>query len=64
MYPVSVYFGMFIQFLKNIFYSNGIDEAAEGLDEGTDVDLFFFFERINTEENPFLFATTLATNIP
>ena len=25
---------------------------------------FFFFERINTEENPFLFVTTQATNIP
>ena len=36
----------------------------EGLDEGSDVNLFFFFERVTTEENPFFFATTPATNIP
>ena len=42
---------------------NGFDQAAKGPDEGSDVDLFFF-ERMNTEENPFLFVTTPATNIP
>ena len=26
--------------------------------------IVFFFERINTEENPFLFVTKPATNIP
>ena len=29
--------------------------SAEGLDEGSDVDLFFF-EKVNTEENPFLLS--------
>ena len=41
MYPVSVYFGMFIQFLTTIPYFYWVDQAAEGLDEGSDVDLFF-----------------------
>ena len=41
MYPVSVYFGMFIQFLTTIPYFYWVYQAAEGLDEGSDVDLFF-----------------------
>ena len=42
MYPVSVYFGMFIQFLTTIFYSNGFDQTAEGVDEGSDHPIYFF----------------------
>ena len=38
-----------------------IKPAAESLDEGSNV---FFFERVNTEENPLSFVTTPATNIP
>ena len=36
---------------------------AEGLDKGSVVD-FVFFEKVNKEENPFLFVTTPAMNIP
>ena len=36
MYPLSVYFGMFIQFLTTIPLKYiGFDQAAEGLDEGS-----------------------------
>ena len=39
--------------------------AAYGLDEGSDVDLFFSLEgRVNTKQNLFLFVTTPTTNIP
>ena len=34
-----------------------INLSAEGLDEWSDVDFFLFFERVNTEENPFPFVT-------
>ena len=41
MYPVSAYFGMFIQFLTTIPLNYiGFDQAAEGLHEGCDVDFF------------------------
>ena len=49
-------------FIHNNLYYNGFDQTTEGLDEGSNVD-FFFFEKINIEENPFLFVTTPATNI-
>ena len=38
MYPISVYFGMFIQFQTTI--ESTIHLPAEGLDEGSDVDFF------------------------
>ena len=42
MYPISVYFGMFIQFLTTIpIFIIYINQAAEGLDAGFDVDLLF-----------------------
>ena len=42
MYAISVYFGMVIQLLTTIsLLFNGFDQAAGGLDEGSDVDLFF-----------------------
>ena len=37
---------------------------ADGRHEGSVVDLLFSFERVNTKENPFLFVTTPAANIP
>ena len=37
-------------------------KPVEGLDEGSDVD--FFSDRVNTEDNLFLFVTRPATNIP
>ena len=40
MYPISVYLGMFIQLITTIYY-NSFDQAVEGLDEGSNVDLFF-----------------------
>ena len=40
----------------------GFDKAAGGLDEGSDVDVFFF-ERINTEKNLFLYVNTPAANM-
>ena len=52
------------KFKQPSFIYIGFAQAAEGLDEGFDVDLYFPFERINIEENPFLFVTTPATNIP
>ena len=36
---------------------------TEGLDEGSDVDLFVLSKKVNTKENPYLFYTTPATNI-
>ena len=42
MCPTSVYFGMFIQLITTIsLLLYGFDQAARGLDEGTDVDLFY-----------------------
>ena len=41
MYPISVYFEMIIQLITIISYYNGFDQASGGLDEGSDVDLFF-----------------------
>ena len=43
MYPISVYFGMFIQFqttMTEIIFELTIHLPAEGLDEGCDVDFF------------------------
>ena len=41
MYPISVYFGMFTQLITVIsLLFIGFDQAAEGLDEGSDVDFF------------------------
>ena len=46
MYPIIVYFEMVIQLITTIslsgVYYNGFDQDAGGLDEGSDVDLFFF----------------------
>ena len=41
MYQISVCFGMFIQLITTISFYNGFDQAAWGLDEGSDVDLLF-----------------------
>ena len=67
MYPISVYFGMFIRFQTTITLITlrlTIKPAAEGPGEGSDADLFIFLESVNTKENPSLFVTTPATNIP
>ena len=53
MYPVGVYFKMFIQFLTTIPLNYiGFDQAAEGLDEGSDVDLFFSLKGLTLRKIP------------
>ena len=47
MYPISVYFGMVIQFLKTMTknpFALTINPPAEGLDEGCEVDLFLLLK--------------------
>ena len=54
------YFGMFIQLkttMTKMPFGLTIHWSADGLDD------FFFFERVHTKENLFLFVTTPATNI-
>ena len=60
MYPVSVYLGMFIQFLTTITYLYWVWPSCWGFRWRVRCWFVFFFKRINTEENPFLFVTTPA----
>ena len=66
MYPEGVFWN--VNAISNNHDTNsiGIDHEtcpAESLEEGSDVDLFFF-ERVDNEGNHFRFVTTPATNIP
>ena len=66
-YPISVCFEMVILFQTTVTkmpFAYHLHITAEVLDKGSDVDSVFFFKKVNTKVNPFIFVTTPSTNIP
>ena len=57
MYPISVYFRMVMQFQTTMTLILGftIKPPAEGLDEGSDVDLFFSLKGSELRKISFIF---------